>query len=137
MKKIIVSNLVMLSALLLGNSIFALPPEHPSNNPANVMNTLNQTLPAPQTPAAGEFQTTQNPQYIRHAEAVTNHVLLKQVQLVGAKVIPASVQAIFQSKIGQPINLHDVQKMATDLEAAYRAAGYILVRVILPPKKLI
>jgi hemolysin activation/secretion protein len=134
-KKIIIAHLLSLTSLITTH-VFAAPAVHPANNPANVMNTLNQTLPGAQVPTQGEFRTTTNPQYIKHAEAVTHRVVLKEVQLLNAKIIPASVKAIFQPQIGQQVSFKDVQKMAVNLEHAYRAAGYILVQVILPPQEI-
>ena len=120
----------------LSSSALAVSPTHPSINPGNIGNTLDQTLPGAQGAIQGEFQTTTNPQYIKHAEEVTHQVILKEVHLVGAKIVPANVQALSQSMLGQPVKFKDIQQLAQQLEALYRADGYVLVQVIIPPQEI-
>ncbi len=134
MKKIIVIGFIIGS--FSSTVLAADDATHPSNNPANVMNTLNQTLPGAQTPTQDQFQSTTNPQYIKHAESVTHKVKLKDVQLLDAKVIPATVKALYQNKIGQQVTFKDIQQLAAQIQQTYRNEGYILVQVILPPQEI-
>jgi len=67
---------------------------------------------------------------------VTHQVILKEVHLIGAKIVPANVQTLSQSMLGQPIKFKDIQQLAQKLEALYRADGYILVQVIIPPQEI-
>lgn len=109
---------------------------HPANNPANVMNNLNQNLPDTAPPSQNVFQAGSNPQYIKHAEEVTSQITVKKVQLVGAKTVPVEVQKICNSIINKKINFKGIQQLATAVEQAYRNAGFILVQIILPPQEI-
>ncbi len=132
MKKMIIG----LFITFLSIQVFAADPDSPANNPANVMNALNQTLPSGQNSNQSEFQTTSNAQYIHYAESVKQKIMVKQVELVDAKVIPASVQKVSQSLVGEKVSFKEVQQLAAAVEKAYRNAGFILVQVILPPQEI-
>ncbi len=80
--------------------------------------------------------TTSSPQYIAHAESVTQSVELKGVELMGAKTVPVSVKKAYQPYIGKLMSFQDIQRLALHIEMAYRSEGYILVQVILPPQEI-
>ena len=62
---------------------------------------------------------------------------LRAVVIEGSTALDgAALQAPFQSLIGQRIALEDLRRAADGLEAAYRAKGYFLVRVVIPPQRV-
>ena len=135
MKQVFIATMV---AGFMGQSVAATKADVPQSvNPANVMNTLNQTLPGPEAPIQGNFGVTSSQQNIQNVKGSSNTIVLKQIKLYGAAYqVPASVTAIYQAKIGQRISFKDIQKMADEMEQAYRNAGFILVQVILPPQEI-
>ncbi len=144
MRKITAGSIGISIALgLVSNSFASAPPQSKTGinpgtvNPANVINTLDQTLPGAQEPQQGSLSVQANPQQIQHAKDVSNTIVLKQVQLRGVThSVPANVTAIYQKMIGQSMSFKDIQKMAADMEQTYRNDGFILVQVILPPQEI-
>lgn len=134
MKKCVIMTGIV--AIILSNISYAADNKHIANNPANIMNTLDQFLPGIQPPNQGQLQATNTPQYIKHAEEVTTQVIVHKVQLLGAKTIPSNVQAVCNSMIGKKIDFKGIQQLANSVESAYRSAGFILVQVVLPPQEI-
>jgi hemolysin activation/secretion protein len=135
MRKAIIATLI---AGFFGHGFAATKADLPSSvNPANVMNTLSQTLPGAEAPIQGNFGVMSNPQNIQNAKNVSNIIILKSVKLYGAAhQVPANVTAIYQAKIGQKMSFKEIQAMAAEMEQAYRNDGFILVQVILPPQEI-
>lgn len=135
MKKILIASMAL---VLTQNTFSVSKTEVPANvNPANVMNTIDQTIPGPEAPAQGELGVSTTTQDITNAQSVKNEVVLKEVQFEGAHhPIPANVSTVYQKRIGQQLNFRAIQTMAADMEAAYRNDGYLLVQVILPPQQI-
>ncbi len=109
-------------------------------NPANVMNTLNQTLPEAEPPLSKGFQVIEDQTKQNHPITDVGpepKFVLRQVKLLGDEhPVPKTVTAIYQAAFGKPISLQGVQRLAEQMEQAYRAAGYILVQVIVPPQEI-
>lgn len=106
-------------------------------NPANILNTLNQTLPGTQVPAAGGLGVESSHEDMKNVDAVTTKIQLHQVVMKGAlHPVPANVTAIYQAEIGKRLSIRQIQAMADKMEATFRDDGYILVQVILPPQEI-
>lgn len=136
LNKKIISGLI---GIVLSESVFAANPVSPAANPGNIINTQNQILPSGQKyrrQKKVEFQTAAKPHYFKHAGDLRHKFTLKKLTLVGATVIPDKVKAIYQSKIGEQVNINDLQKLAEQLQQAYREEGYVLVQVVLPPQEI-
>jgi hemolysin activation/secretion protein len=54
----------------------------------------------------------------------------------GTALDEAALHAPFQSLVGQRIALEDLRQAADRLESAYRARGFFLVRVLIPPQRV-
>lgn len=110
---------------------------NPANNPANVMNTLNETLPSAPPPNHGTINVEKAPQTIQQSEGTGETFVLRNITFAHANhPIPAKVKAISQSMIGKKVSLADLQNLANKMEEAYRAQGYLLVQVVLPPQEI-
>lgn len=107
-------------------------------NPANVMNTLNHTLPSStptQQGGLGVQPTTA--QQIEAEGAMEATFVLKKVTLIGVMhPLPSNVAALYQAAIGQRMNFNEVQALANQMESTYRDDGYLLMQVILPPQEI-
>lgn len=111
----------------------------PTINPANVMNTLDQTLPWLGSPSQTDFKDSPivpaNDQKVENNKNLT--FVMKQVELVGnVHTVPLPVQKVYESAIGKELSFADVENIAAQMEQVYRDQGYILVQVILPPQKI-
>ncbi|HAJ89989.1 MAG TPA: ShlB/FhaC/HecB family hemolysin secretion/activation protein [Rhodospirillaceae bacterium] len=63
--------------------------------------------------------------------------ILKDVVLEDASVYPTSeIKYLYDKKIGTKISLADVYSIAANLTAKYRADGYILTQVVVPPQTI-
>ncbi|WP_213302381.1 ShlB/FhaC/HecB family hemolysin secretion/activation protein [Paraburkholderia sacchari] len=61
--------------------------------------------------------------------------VLKGITLKGNDTIPADeLLAPVQSKIGSEVNFADLQAIATQITQVYRARGYVLAQVVIPPQ---
>lgn len=109
-----------------------------SVNPATIMNSVNSTLPAPEAPAVKD--TLKEPDSTQTADLspqASARLVLRDVQVSGAThAVPAEVAAVYRPLIGQTITFGAVQKMAADMQAAYRNRGQFLVQVVLPPQQI-
>lgn len=62
---------------------------------------------------------------------------LKDVIIEGNKKIPKSeLKKVYSAKIKQPISLLELRNIAQDIETYYRAKGYFLARIIIPPQRI-
>lgn len=69
------------------------------------------------------------------AEKIT--FVLKDVSLEGSSVYQTKeVAPIYSDKVGKKISLADVYSIAANLTAKYRADGYILTQVVVPPQTI-
>ncbi len=65
------------------------------------------------------------------------HFQLSDIKISGAVSIPAAqFRPLFQSLIGKDVTLGDILKVAEQIEARYRAEGYLLVRAFVPPQRV-
>ncbi len=67
----------------------------------------------------------------------TKAFTLESVSLEGSSVYSSSdLESVYGDRVGQAVSFADLQGLARELTAKYRADGYILSRVILPPQKI-
>lgn len=65
------------------------------------------------------------------------HFQLSDIKISGAVSIPAAqFRPLYQPLIGKDVTLGDILKVAEEIEARYRAAGYLLVRAFVPPQRV-
>jgi hemolysin activation/secretion protein len=65
------------------------------------------------------------------------HFKLSGIMITGATTIPPTeFKPLWQDKIGKDITLADILGIADQIEAAYRARGYLLVRAYVPPQRV-
>jgi len=109
-----------------------------------------QVLPGAVTPGRdrpGPPQPTQTPDFdfsivAPHRSPVPRavdevHFKLTGIMITGATTIPPTVfKPLWESKIGKDITLADILAIADQIEAAYRARGYLLVRAYVPPQRV-
>jgi hemolysin activation/secretion protein len=135
MKKTVVAGVVA----GLFSQVHAAPVDAPASvNPANIMNSVNQTLPAPVTRPAQPDLNKQDKAGRTDSTADTSaEFTLKEVKLSGARhAVPAAVTAIYQQQLGKKMRFSAIRKMAADMQEAYRNEGLILVQVVLPPQEI-
>ncbi len=131
--------LVSLIAGLVNHAFEVAAADAPASvNPANIMNSINQTLPSSEAPPIQKnLEEPSSSQKIDQSRKSTTEILIKEVKLSGARhPVPAKVTAIYQRLIGQKVNFNDIQKTVADMQQEYRNEGLILVRVILPPQEI-
>lgn len=108
-----------------------------SVNPANVTWDLeNQTS---STPAAkkSSFQMVPNqPTQASTTEPEVTFVLKKVVFAGNTTPIPPQVLATYQKSLHKSMDLNALLALAQQMQDAYRAMGYILVQVVLPPQEI-
>jgi hemolysin activation/secretion protein len=62
---------------------------------------------------------------------------LRDIRINGATVIPPEeLRALYEKLIGEEVGLSDIVGVAEEIEAAYRARGYILTRAFVPPQRV-
>ena len=65
------------------------------------------------------------------------HFKLTGIMITGATTIPPNdFRPLWADKIGKDITLADILNVADQIEAAYRARGYLLVRAYVPPQRV-
>ncbi len=65
------------------------------------------------------------------------HFKLTGITVAGATTIPAgSFKPLYQDLIGKDITLANILGIADQIEADYRARGYLLVRAYVPPQRV-
>ena len=106
-----------------------------SANPGHVDERFRPRPTAPSVGAPIEIPST--PQQSAPSEADKIQFTVTSFDFEGNSVLPLSqLQAIAANYTGHPISLSQVYELADRLTAAYREAGYILVRVIVPAQKI-
>jgi hemolysin activation/secretion protein len=138
MNKIVLASVVLLGQTLLGQT-FSVHAQVPTSvDPANIMNSVNKTLPGPDSaPVKTDLDDNSQQQNIERSAQTDTPLLLKDVVLSGAtQPIPAAVAAIYKPLLGQQTTFGAIQQMAADMQKAYRDAGQFLVRIILPPQEI-
>jgi len=67
----------------------------------------------------------------------TVHFRLNDIRIVGTKVFSAeSFRPLFADLVGKDVTLSSVLNIADQIEARYRAQGYLLVRAYVPPQRV-
>jgi len=65
-------------------------------------------------------------------------VTLARVDVVGGfPALADAAQAVAQALRGRVVSMADIQRAAAALERAYNDAGYVLVRIVVPPQQLV
>jgi hemolysin activation/secretion protein len=131
-------NKIVLAGVVLLGQTFSVHAQVPTSvDPANIMNSVNKTLPAPDSAPVKTDLDDNKQQGIELSAQANAPVLLKDVVLSGAaQPIPATVTAIYKPLLGQQITFGAIQQMAADMQKAYRDAGQFLVRIVLPPQEI-
>ena len=63
------------------------------------------------------------------------HFTLRDIRIVGAVTLPPQqFRPFYEGLIGHDITLRNIYDIADNIEAAYRNAGYLLVRAYVPPQ---
>lgn len=110
-----------------------------STNPANVSWDIESGLSNDTTPPANLSIMTP-PQQQRPKTMNSNEQLqfvLKKVAFTGVShTLPIPVAKIYQQYIDKLIDANDLFAMQQHMQEAYRDAGYLLVRVVLPPQEI-
>ncbi len=107
----------------------------PSSEPSHVDERFRPQPTAPSVGAPIEIPST--PQTAAPADAQSISFTLTSISFEGNKAIPESrLQALAAPYIGRPVTLAQIYELADKVTAAYRAAGYILARAIVPAQKI-
>jgi hemolysin activation/secretion protein len=103
-------------------------------SPAQVEQRLK---PRPEQPSVGApIQIPQAPPPAAADLGGALHFTLSGVDFEGGAVLPAArLQALAAPYIGKSVTLAQVNELAARVTAAYRGAGYILVRAVVPPQQ--
>jgi hemolysin activation/secretion protein len=94
--------------------------------------------PRPEAPSVGApIQIPSAPPPVASKpDAAALTFVLHGVVFEGNTVLPdRTLQAVAAPSIGQPVTLAQVNELAGRIAAAYRGAGYILVRAVVPPQE--
>lgn len=128
------SSRLLTSSLLLAGGLLALPPDASAQ-------TASQIVPpsfAPNLERGGGFTLPGTPGLATPDGAEKLYVKLSGVSIKGGLPALAAAAAALEARLsGRKVSGAEVFAAARELEAAYAAAGYVLVRVILPPQKLV
>jgi hemolysin activation/secretion protein len=105
-----------------------------ASSPAQVDERLR---PKPAQPSVGApIQITPAPPPAQPEAAGALQFALHGVSFEGNTVLPErTLQAVAAPYIGKAVNLAQVNELAGRVTAAYRSAGYILVRAVVPPQQ--
>jgi len=126
------SSLLPLS--LLAGGLLALPADVSAQ-------TASQIVPpsfAPNLERSGGFALPGTPGLATPSGAEKLYVKLSGVSIEGGLPALAAAAAALDARLsGRKVSGAEVFAAARELEEAYAAAGYVLVRVILPPQKLV
>jgi hemolysin activation/secretion protein len=106
----------------------------PASSPARVDERLR---PKPAPPSVGApIQITPAPLQAPPPAAGGVQFALHGVSFEGNTVLPQrALQAVAAPYVGQAVTLAQVNELAGRVTAAYRSAGYILVRAVVPPQQ--
>ena len=103
-------------------------------SPAQVESRLRPT-PAPPSTGAPIRAPVPSPQQVAPSETGVRFTL-SAVDFQGATVLSRNeLEALAKPYVGRPVGLAEVNELAARVSAAYRAAGYILTRAIVPPQR--
>ncbi len=108
--------------------------------PAKAQTASQITPPSfrPDIARPGGFALPGTPGLATPAGAEKLFVRLSGVRVVGGLPPLAAATAALEARLtARPVSGAEIFAAARDLEAAYAAAGYVLVRVVLPPQKLV
>jgi hemolysin activation/secretion protein len=107
----------------------------PAAGPAQVDQRLGPKQEAPSVGAPIQIPTAPPPASSRPDAAALTFVL-RGVVFEGNTVLPEpALQALAAPYLGKPVTLLQVNELSGRAAAAYRAAGYILVRTVVPPQQ--
>lgn len=96
-----------------------------------------EALSAPQTGSAPGLDLAASPAGQAPAGAETVTFTLSGIEVEGSTVYDAQqLSSFFADKIGTTVSLSDVFTVAAAMEAAYRADGYFLTRVVVPAQRI-
>lgn len=105
-----------------------------SAGPAQVDARLRPTPAPPSTGAPMQVPAPSRPSVAPSEEGV--RFILSGVDFEGATALPrVKLEALSKPYVGNPVTLAEVNALAARVTAAYRAAGYILTRAIVPPQR--
>jgi hemolysin activation/secretion protein len=96
-------------------------------------------LPAPMVPEQPRFNFSIVPAPASPVPAAADEIqfLLNDIMIVGANAIsPETLRPLYDDMIGSQVTLSDIHEVASAIEEAYRLAGYILVRAVVPPQSV-
>ena len=107
----------------------------PAAGPAQVDQRLGPKQDAPSVGAPIQIPTAPPPAPPK-PDAAALTFALHGVVFEGNTVLPErTLQAVAAPYVGKPVTLIQVNELAGRVAAAYRAAGYILVRAVVPPQQ--
>ena len=95
--------------------------------------------PLPQPPEDNNFDfSIETPRRSPVPRAVDElRFQLKDITVTGATVFtPDELRALWEPLIGKEVSLGDVLNIADEIEAKYRARGYIITRAYVPPQRV-
>jgi hemolysin activation/secretion protein len=119
------------STVLFGQQAFA----QASAQPGHIDERFQQRPAAPSVGAPIDIPNTAKPAAPAADAGVT--FTITSVTFDGNTVLPASqLQALATPYTGHPISLADANELAAKVTAAYRDAGYILVRAVVPAQQV-
>lgn len=105
------------------------PPSYSSVDPAQALpdtRTPGAPLQTPGRPASGDAATAEGARFV-----------LKAVTFKGATALSAAaLERVWTPYRDRSVNLDDLRRIASDTEAAYEAAGYPFVAVVVPPQQV-
>lgn len=104
-------------------------------DPSQVIRRIDENR-LPQQPVDIEIQR-QGDETTATGGSVEKAFTLQSVQLQGSTVYKSGeMESVYGPYVGQPVSFADLQAIANAMTAKYRADGYILSRVVLPPQKI-
>ena len=96
-----------------------------------------RTAPTPAAPGGLELPRIVVPDQAVPAGAQSATFVLREVRIEGATAYPATtLQPLYQGLIGTTVSLERMFEVARDIEAKYRADGYILTRAVVPAQTI-
>lgn len=106
----------------------------PAAGPGQVEQRLRPTPAPPSTGAPVQVPTPAQPAVPPSEQGVS--FTLTGVDFEGAAALPKGrLDALAKPYVGKPVTLAEVNALAAQVTAAYRAAGYVLTRAIVPPQR--
>lgn len=142
MKKLSIN---ILSLLVLSELSFSFATTTPSQIPSSALPARVQQALSNERPTSSVTQARLTDKLDNHSpdsessseEKAAVQLKIDHIQLVGNNYpIPKAVQALAQSLQGQTLSLVALQQKVAAMQQIYRAKGFMLTKLVLPPQKL-